>query len=80
LADAPSTVVGEQVITPTGGPPFQFSIAFDPDAIVATHRYQVSARIIGPDGTLLFISMQAHPVITGDNPTHDVEVVVGRVP
>jgi uncharacterized lipoprotein YbaY len=79
-ADAPATVLGEQTIMPEGGPPYPFSIAFDPAAIVARNRYRVSARITGLDGTLLFISMEAFPVITGGNPTQDVEVLVRRVP
>lgn len=64
-ADAAATVLGE-TIAEGASPPYRFSIAYDPDDIVAGHSYAVSARI--SDGEkLLFISTSRHAVF-GDGP------------
>lgn len=79
-ADAPAIVLGEQVIEPTGRQvPIPFSIAYDPAGINPNGRYTLRARIESADGQLLWINMQAIPVITGANPTRDIEVIVEMV-
>jgi len=80
VADAPMTLVGEQVIV-TGGAqvPFAFAISYPEAAIRANGRYSVAARITDGDGRLLFITDTIVPVITGDNPTSDIELVLVRV-
>lgn len=76
--DAPAVVLGEQVISPTGQVPIPFEIAYDPAQIDDRMSYAVQARIeVG--GELMFISTQAYPVITRDNPTKDLEILVERV-
>ena len=60
LADAPALVLGEAVAT-GASPPYRYSIAYDPDAVVPGHRYSVSARISDGD-TLLFVSTTNNPV------------------
>jgi heat shock protein HslJ len=80
LADAPATVVGEQII-PTNGQqvPIPFEIIYDPAAIESNHTYTLSVRIEDASGQLLFINTSAYPVITNDNPVSEVEVVVEPV-
>ncbi|MCB0158156.1 MAG: YbaY family lipoprotein, partial [Caldilineaceae bacterium] len=76
LADAPAQVLGEQVITRPGQVPVPFAVAYNPDAIDSRNRYAVQAEIFDGDGNRLFRNTTTVPVITGDNPVTDVEVVV----
>ncbi len=80
LADAPATVMGEQLI-PTEGQqvPFSFSVGYNPADIIENHTYTLSVRIEDGSGTLLFINTTSVPVITQGNPTTDVEVIVDPV-
>jgi uncharacterized lipoprotein YbaY len=79
-ADAPAVVIGEQVIDPMGRQvPIPFSIGYDPAQINPSGRYTLRARIENAAGDLLWTNTQAYPVITGGNPTSDIEVVVQRV-
>lgn len=78
-ADAPATVLAEQKIDTAGnGPPYAYSLSYDPAQIVDSGRYSVRAEI-RDGGQLLFTSTTAYPVITGGNPTSDVEVLVEQV-
>lgn len=80
LADAPATVMGEQVIQTKGKQvPFDFAVPYDPAAIQDNHTYTMSVRITDGTGKLLFINDTAIPVITRNNPTEDVEIVVVQV-
>src|SRR5690606_35483142 len=45
LADAPATVLGEQLIDPAGQVPIPFQITFDPGVVQAEASYAVQARI-----------------------------------
>jgi putative lipoprotein len=76
-ADAPSIVMGEQVIRPAGRQvPFEFSIPYDPSQIQPQYTYAVQARI-EDGGRLLFISDQMYPVLTRDAPNR-VDMVLRR--
>lgn len=75
--DVPAVVLGEQVISPTGQVPIPFEIAYDPAQIDDRMSYAIQARI-EVDGELMFISTRAYPVITRDNPTKDLEILVER--
>jgi putative lipoprotein len=78
--DAPAGVLGEQVIHAEGKQvPIHYSVPYDPGVIDERFSYTVSARIEDGAGKLLFISDTAVPVITGDNPTKGVEIVVVSV-
>jgi putative lipoprotein len=79
LADAPAEVIGEQVITDAGGFPVSYDVPYDPEQIVDNHTYTMSARITSSDGSLLYINDTAIMVITGGNPTEDVEIPVIQV-
>jgi uncharacterized lipoprotein YbaY len=81
LADAPATVIGEQII-PTNGQqvPIPFEVVYNPDIIEGNHTYTLRVRIEdATSGQLLFINTTAYPVITNDNPTSGIEVVVEPV-
>lgn len=66
--DAPATLMGEQIIEIKGRrTSYAFRIAYDPKAIMAKNRYELSARILA-DGELLFIDDTPARVITGGNP------------
>lgn len=77
-ADAPATVLGEQLITAGGKQvPFPFSFPYDPAKIDQRFSYAVSARI-EDGGKLLFINDQRYAVITRGAPTH-VDMVLRTV-
>ena len=77
LADAPATVVGELVIQTEGKQvPFDYEVPYDAEAIQENHTYTMSVRITDGASKLLFINDTAIPVITRDNPTQDVEIIV----
>lgn len=64
-ADAPSTVLGEQVIKAAGHQvPIAFDIAYDPKRIEERFSYAVQARIEDEDGRLRFISERHYAVLT----------------
>jgi putative lipoprotein len=69
-ADAPATMLGEQIITAGGKQvPFAFEIAYDPAKIDQRLSYAVQARI-EDGGKLLFINDQRYAVITRGAPNH----------
>lgn len=77
LMDAPAKVIDTQVVPASaGGPPFRFTLNFDPARIVANHTYTVSARI-EVDGKLRFVTDTHTPVITNGAPTHVDMLAVG---
>jgi len=77
-ADAPATMLGEQIITAGGKQvPFAFEIAYDPAKIDQRLSYAVQARI-EDGGKLLFINDQRYAVITRGAPTH-VDMVLKAV-
>jgi putative lipoprotein len=80
IADALTTIIGEQVIVTDGAQvPFPFAVSYPASAIQENRRYSLAARITDGEGKLLFISDTNIPVITGDNPTSDIEIVLVRV-
>lgn len=76
LADAPATVVGEQIIENPGPFPLAYQVAYDPSLIIDNHTYSMSARITDAEGNLLFTNDTAILVITRGNPTENVELPV----
>lgn len=77
LADAPAEVLGSQVIETKGSQvPIAFAVPYDPDKIEANHTYSLRGRIEDGNGRLLFTSDTSVPVITRENPTQDVEIIV----
>ena len=78
--DVKAAVMGEQVIKTEGKQvPIDYAVPYDEDAIDERFTYSVSARIEDGAGKLLFISDTVIPVITRDNPTEDVEILVVSV-
>lgn len=80
LANAPTTIIGQQVFV-TGGAqvPFPFAVSYPASVIEENNRYSIAARITDGEGNLLFITDTYVPVITGDNPVSDIDLVLVRV-
>jgi uncharacterized lipoprotein YbaY len=73
---APAVMLAEQRIpTNGGGPPYAFTLTYDPAKIVANGTYTVRAQIEA-NGQLLFISTRAYRVITQGQPTSGIEIVM----
>ncbi len=77
LADAAAKVLGRTRVEKPGQPPFQFSIAYDPAAVVANHSYAVRARVTVA-GKSMFTTDQHYPVLTRGN-GDTVTMVMKRV-
>ena len=78
-ADAPAVVLAEQTIRPDGRQvPIPFALAFDSAGVDPQGRYVVRAVISDADGRLRWTSDTAHPVLTDDAPSADVQVRVRR--
>ena len=76
LADAPATVISEQTFETEGAQvPFDFELSYNSADIDARHTYSVSARI-EVDGKLRFISDTSYPVITDQNKTEEVNLLL----
>ena len=61
LADAPATILGEQLIDPAGQVPISFEIKFDPSVVQTNMSYALQARIT-VDGKLWFITDERYQV------------------
>jgi putative lipoprotein len=79
-ADARAVLLGEQSYQ-TGGKqvPLPFEIQYDETQVDPRGTYTVSARILGPDGRLNYISDTSTPVITRNNPVDDIVILVTSV-
>ena len=78
-ADAPAIIIGEEQFPSDGKQvPFPFSVKYDTGEIVENHSYVVRGEI-RVDGTLLFTTTQAYPVITRGNPTSGIELILTKV-
>jgi uncharacterized lipoprotein YbaY/heat shock protein HslJ/uncharacterized lipoprotein NlpE involved in copper resistance len=77
-ADAPAVEIARIAEADPGNPPFAFEIPYDPAAIDPARRYAVRARVTA-DGQLMFISDEAHPVLTGGAPD-TVDIVMRMMP
>ena len=76
-ADASAAIVGKTVLEDVGQPPYRFTIAYDPRAIVPSHRYAVRV-VLMKDTRLLFTTDQVYPALTGGTPA-SVQVLLKRV-
>ncbi len=76
IADAPATVIGEQILKEPGQVPISYTVDYRYRDIEDSHRYAMQARIEDAEGNLLFINDTAFPVLTQGNPTEDVEIEV----
>ena len=77
--DIASVVLGQQTILIEYQVPIPFTVTYDPQDIISTHRYAIQARITEPDGTLWFTTTSVYQVITDGYPRADVEVVLQMV-
>ena len=75
LADAPAKQIGGQIQAITQFP-IDFEAPYDATTIDERFSYALRVRISDKDGNLLYINTQAYNIITRDNPTTDVEVLV----
>ena len=76
LADASAVLLAEQVIETNGAQvPVYFSLDYNTADIKPGHRYSVSARI-EVNGKLRFITDTMNAVITDENQTHQLNLML----
>jgi putative lipoprotein len=75
--DVKSELIAETRFTPKGGPPFSFTLSYDPAKINDKSRYALRARIL-VDKQLMFTSTDHNPAFH-DNADQPIEILVKRV-
>ncbi len=75
--DVPADVIADIRFTPKGGPPWDFSLTYDPARLNDKGRYALRARI-EVDGRLLFINTTRIPALDHD-PGTPLKIMVSRV-
>ena len=76
--DVPAEVIASTQVEPQGGPPWAFSLPYDPEKLQERGRYVVRVRI-EDDGRLLFINTESTPAF-GRDPKTPLDIRVSRVP
>lgn len=74
--DVAAEMIAQTRFKPQGGPPWQFSLDYDPAKIHDRGRYALQARI-EVDGRLMFINTSQIPAFTPDNTP--IDILVSRV-
>jgi putative lipoprotein len=75
LADTPQAVIAETTVPDVAGPPFAFTLPFDPAKLRANGQYGLSASLLGADGKPVFVSDTRVPV----DPTANAQVEIPMV-
>ena len=75
--DVAATVIAETDFKPVGGPPYAFSLRYDPAKIQPNMRYAMRVRIEA-DGQLMFINTEHIPAFVRD-PGDSINIMVSRV-
>jgi len=75
--DVAATVIAETSLKPEGGPPYAFSLRYDPTKIQPKMRYAMRVRIEA-DGQLMFINTEHIPAF-GQASGEPVNIMVSRV-
>jgi putative lipoprotein len=75
--DVAATAIAETDLRPEGGPPYAFSLRYDPARIQPNRRYAMRVRIEA-DGQLMFISTEYTPAFS-QAPGGTVDIMVSRV-
>ena len=74
--DVAAEVISQQSFLADGKQvPFNFSLDYEADEIIANHTYAVSARI-EVDGKLMFITDTSNRVITDPNKTENIDLML----
>ena len=74
-ANVPAVKIAETDIQVTHQVPIAFSVPYDLAKIDTTHHYYLNARIL-TSGTLIYYNKTGIPIITYNNPTAQIQVVV----
>lgn len=75
LADTPQAVIAETVLTDVAGPPFAFSLPFDPSKLRPGGQYGLHASLSGGDGKLWFVSDTRVPVDPARNEPVEIRMI-----
>ena len=81
LADAPPemTTLATQAFTTDGAQvPLAYEVLYSSADVRESDLYSIGAAIRSSAGDLLFVSKEIIPVITRDNPTENVEILVSQ--
>lgn len=77
-ADSPQAVIASLQLDDVAGPPYEFTLPYDPTRLRAKGMYGLHASLRGPDGELWFVTDARVPVTPGNNDVIELRMV--RVP
>jgi putative lipoprotein len=75
--DVPAEIIATTTLAADGGPPWDFTLQYDPAGIKDTHTYALRARIEA-DGRLIFTSTDRIPAFAGSE-AQPAKILVSRV-
>lgn len=75
LADTPKAVLSEITLKDVAGPPYAFSLPYDPARLRPNGMYGLHAALTGPDGKLWFVSDTRVPVEPARNLPVEIRMV-----
>ncbi|HEY0504013.1 MAG TPA: YbaY family lipoprotein [Lysobacter sp.] len=75
LADTPKAVIAETVLQDVAGPPFAFSLPFDPAKLRPNGQYGMHASLSDADGKLWFVSDTRVPVDPARNEPVEIRMI-----
>lgn len=78
LADTPQAVIASLQLDDVAGPPYEFTLPYDPSKLRGNGMYGLHASLRGPDGALWFVTDTRVPVTPGNNDVVELRMV--RVP
>ncbi len=67
LADTPTAVLAEVKLDNAAGPPYAFTLSYDPAKLRPGGQYGLHAALYGPDDKLWFVTDTRVPVVPTDN-------------
>ena len=77
LTDVPSTLIGSTTIFNPIGFPISYKLQYDLSKIGLNHRYSILAKIVGPDGKVLFWNAvrPSFELLRERSPTIDIRAI-----
>jgi putative lipoprotein len=78
-ADAPAVQLAEQRIESATAVPVAFSLEYEPGVLEPRHRYALRAEIRSADGRLLWVTTGFHGILSANQPTQGLTLVLQSV-
>jgi putative lipoprotein len=75
LTYVPTPPIAKQNYEHLHGPPYEFTLSYDPTRIEAGEKYSLTARLLAADGSALFVTQGRVPVTIGSKEVISFRIV-----